>query len=155
MSRRSVLAKNTAILMASFIISRVLGLAREAVIGYQFGTNPDYGAYLAAFRVPDLLFNVIGAGAIGSAFIPVFAGLIARDEDSEAWQTASAIMNIMTVLLIIFAVAATFFRSTITSLIVAGFSPEEQTLTSNLVSIMLLSPVLFAVSGLVTAILQS
>ncbi len=155
MSRRSVLAKNTAILMASFVISRVLGLAREAVIGYQFGTNPDYGAYLAAFRVPDLLFNVIGAGAIGSAFIPVFASLIARDEDSEAWQTASAIMNIMTVLLIIFAVVAAFFRSNVTSLIVSGFSPEEQALTSNLVSIMLLSPVLFAVSGLVTAILQS
>ncbi len=155
MSRRSVLAKNTAILMASFIISRVLGLAREAVIGYQFGTNPDYGAYLAAFRVPDLLFNVIGAGAIGSAFIPVFAGLIARDEDSEAWQTASAIMNIMTVLLIIFALVAAFFRSNVTSMIVSGFSPEEQALTSNLVSIMLLSPVLFAVSGLVTAILQS
>ncbi|MFN8475193.1 MAG: murein biosynthesis integral membrane protein MurJ [Anaerolineae bacterium] len=155
MSRRSALAKNTAILMASFIISRVLGLGREAVIGYQFGTNPDYGAYLAAFRVPDLLFNVIGAGAIGSAFIPVFAGLIARDEDSDAWKTASAIMNIMTVMLVALAIAAAFFSSGITNLIVSGFSPEEQALTSNLVSIMLLSPVLFAVSGLVTAILQS
>ncbi len=155
-ARQGSLARATLILMASFIASRLLGLVRESVLAYQFGTNPDYGAYLAAFRVPDFLFNVIGAGAIGSAFIPVFAAALARREQDDAWRLASAIMNLLTVFLILGAVVTAIFAPQITTqLIVPEYPPEEQALTAALVRVMLVSPVLFGVSGLIMAILNS
>lgn len=143
-------------MMGAFVVSRVLGLAREAVLAFQFGTNPDLGAYQAAFRIPDFLFNVIGAGAIGSAFIPVFAGLTAKGEEDTAWRLASAIMNLLTLVLLATALIAAWFAPEITSTLLApGFSVEEQALTAELARIMLLSPILFGVSGLLTAILNS
>ena len=66
------------LVMALFFVSRVTGLVREMVIGARFGTSADLDAYLAAFRVPDLLFQLVAGGALGSAFIPVFAGCLTR-----------------------------------------------------------------------------
>src|SRR5438046_252959 len=67
------MATNTAIVGGAFIVSRVLGLVREAVIAGQFGTSAQYDTYLRAFSIPDTLFLIIIGGAVGSAFIPVFA----------------------------------------------------------------------------------
>jgi putative peptidoglycan lipid II flippase len=143
-------------MMGAFIVSRLLGLVREIVLAQQFGTNAEFGAYQAAFRVPDFLFNVIGAGAIGSAFIPVFAGYLARDDEEDAWRFASAIMNLLTVAMLVGAATAAVLAPQITrTLIVPGFAEAEQALTAELVRVMLLSPILFAVSGLLTAILNS
>ena len=59
--------------MVLFVLSRVTGLLREVIIGNQFGTSAELDAYLAAFRVPDILFQLVAGGALGSAFIPTFA----------------------------------------------------------------------------------
>src|SRR5207248_4280875 len=82
------LALNTAIVGGAFVLSRVLGLVREAVIAGRFGTSPQYDAYVVAFRVPDTLFLLIVGGAVGSAFIPVFTGLMSEKREREAWQLA-------------------------------------------------------------------
>ena len=66
-------AKAALIVMFFFVISRVLGLARVAIIGARFGTSAEYDAYLAAFSLPDLLFQLVAGGALGSAFIPTFS----------------------------------------------------------------------------------
>ena len=92
------LALNTAIVGGAFVLSRVLGLVREAVIAVRFGTSPQYDAYLVAFGVPDTLFLLIIGGAVGSAFIPVFTGLMGKGRDREAWQLASTLINASVVL---------------------------------------------------------
>ena len=75
------------IVMLFFVLSRVTGLAREIIVGARFGTSAEYDAYLAAFRVPDLLFQLVAGGALGSAFIPVFSQRwVARDSaGSKLW----------------------------------------------------------------------
>ncbi|HKG27726.1 MAG TPA: hypothetical protein VKB01_01220, partial [Thermomicrobiales bacterium] len=78
--RRVSLAKSAGIVAGSFVISRILGLVREIVLARQFGTSEAFSAYVSAFRIPDLLFLVVMAGAFGSAFIPVFSGFLGDGE---------------------------------------------------------------------------
>src|SRR5512132_845285 len=91
--RRS-LALGAIILMAGFVGSRLLGLVRTMVISNQFGASHDYEAYLAAIRLSDTLFQVLAGGAVASAFIPVFAGYLAKKDLDEAWRTASSLLPI-------------------------------------------------------------
>jgi len=142
--------------MVAFVISRVLGLGREMIIGNQFGTSRELDAYLAAFRIPDLIFQLIAGGALGSAFIPTFSGYLAHGEERQAWRLASSIMNLVFLLLsLCAAVAVVFAPQLVARVVVPGFSPEDQALTVRLMRIMLVSPIIFGVSGVVMGILNS
>ena len=66
------------LVMALFFLSRVAGLAREMIISARFGTSADLDAYLAAFRVPDLLFQLIAGGALGLRSFPCVRGCARR-----------------------------------------------------------------------------
>jgi len=72
------IARAAGTVMAAFVASHALGLARDMILARQFGTGPELGAYLAAFRVPDLIFYLVAGGALGSAFIPTFASYLAQ-----------------------------------------------------------------------------
>jgi putative peptidoglycan lipid II flippase len=144
------------VVMAFFIISRFTGLAREIIIGARFGTSAEYDAYLAAFRVPDLLFQLVAGGALGSAFIPVFAGYWIKGERPGAWLLFSRVLNLVTLLLIVLATAAILFaQPLVASVIAPGFAPEQQALTAQLMRIMLTGTVVFGASGLVMAALNA
>jgi putative peptidoglycan lipid II flippase len=140
--------------MALFIASRALGLVREVVIARQFGTGAALDAYLAAFRVPDFLFYVTAGGALGSAFIPTFAGYLARGELSAAWRLASAIINWVLIVLTGLALLALLIAPQIVALI-TEFPAEQQALTATLMRWLLISTVAFGVSGVVMGILQA
>ena len=88
------------LVMLFFVFSRATGLLREMIIGAQFGTSAELDAYLAAFRVPDLLFQLVAGGALGSAFIPTFSASWNRGKESDAWLLFSRILNLMTLLLL-------------------------------------------------------
>ena len=122
--------------MALFFLSRITGLAREMVIGARFGTSAELDAYLAAFRVPDLLFQLMAGGALGSAFIPVFAGLLAHRELNSAWRLFSAVINLVLILMTALALVAALIAPFLVSTILApGFSPAQQALTVSLMQI--------------------
>src|SRR5262245_58446851 len=89
---RSLVA-STGIVAGAFVASRLLGLIREVILARQFGTSQEFSAYVSAFRIPDLLFLVIMAGSFGSAFIPIFSGLLGNGEDAAAWRLASTVLN--------------------------------------------------------------
>ena len=140
--RRVSLAKSAGIVAGSFVISRILGLAREIVLARQFGTSESFSAYVSAFRIPDLLFLVVMAGAFGSAFIPVFSGLLGDGEDEAAWKLASVVFNISGVLVIAAAAAAWVFAPELVHYLVApDASATAQQITVNCMRILLLSPV--------------
>ena len=141
---------------AGMFLSRIAGLVRQRVFAHYLGSSLAAAAFQAAFRIPDFLFNVIGAGAIGSAFIPVFVEATAQGDESEAWRLASGIMNLLTLVLLVTASAAAIAAPQLTrTLLAPGYTPAEQALTAELARVMLLSPILFGVSGLLTAILNS
>ncbi len=142
--------------MAFFVVSRVMGLLREIVIARQFGTSAQLDAYLAAFRIPDLLFALMAGGALGSALIPVLADYLERDDERGAWRLASAVINWVVLVLgaagVLAAVGAPVLVRTV---IAPGFMPAQQELTAGLMRWMLISTVVFGVSGVVMGILNA
>ena len=154
--RAGELARAAGVVMVAFVASRALGLAREMIISSQFGTSWELDAYLAAFRVPDLIFQIIARGALGSAFIPVFTEYLARGKKEEAWRLASAIFNIVFIAVTVASLLAAIFAPQLVARVVApGFGPREQALTTSLMRLMLLSSVVFGVSGIAMGILNS
>ena len=64
-------------------------------------------AFNAANRVAETLFNLVAGGALASAFIPTFSGLLALKETKKAWQLASTIANLV-ILVLLFLTALTY-----------------------------------------------
>ena len=144
------------VVMGAFVFSRVLGLAREIIVSNYFGTSADLGAYLAAFRIPDILFQVVAGGALASAFIPTFSTLLAHDDEAGGWKLASAIINWLLIVLTSLALLGILFAPQLVKHVVApGFAPEQQRLTAELMRYMLISTVIFGLSGVVMGILNS
>ncbi len=143
------------IVMIFFVLSRVTGLAREIIIGAQFGTSADLDAYLAAFRLPDMLFQLAAGGALGSAFIPTFSSYLVKGDRPGAWLLFSRVLNLITLILIALAIVGAFFAEPLVSRVIApGFPPEQQALTASLMRWMLLSTVIFGASGLIMGALN-
>lgn len=149
------LAQASLIIMLAYILSRVLGLVRELVISYQFGTSRDLDAYQAAFRIPDLIFQIVAAGAMGAAFIPVFSAYLTRDDEDGAWRMTSTVLNVTFIVMTGTAVLAAVFANQLVPLIAPGFDAEARVLTVTLMRIMLIQAVIAGISGLVTATLHS
>ncbi len=149
-------ARAALIVMFFFVLSRATGLAREIIIGAQFGTSSALDAYLAAFRVPDLLFQLVAGGALGSAFIPTFAAAWNQAQPTAAWLLFSRVLNLVTLVLIGMAgLAALFALPLVQGVIAPGFSLEQQLLTANLMRWMLLSTIVFGASGLMMGALNA
>lgn len=150
------LARAATTVSLAFVASRALGFLREVVIGQQFGTSPEYDAYLSAFRIPDILFQLIAGGALASAFIPTFSAYMARDDKAGAQRLAADVINLILVALSLLALVMALAAPWLVSVIVApGFSPAQQILTANLMRLMLISTVVFGVSGIVMGILNA
>jgi putative peptidoglycan lipid II flippase len=139
---RASLARSAGIVAGAFVVSRMLGLVREVVLARQFGTSEALGAYISAFRIPDLLFLVIMAGAFGSAFIPVFSGLLGEGEEQQAWKLASVVLNLSTLAALVTSGLAWLAAPELVRLVVApDASPEIQQLTVECMRLLLLSPI--------------
>ncbi len=142
--------------MTTFIASRLLGLLRDVVISAHFGTSDALDAYYAASRLNDIIFNLIAGGALASAFIPTFAGYLARDDDQGSWQLASSIVNIIVLVLSTVSLAAAIFAfPLVRGLLGLGFNAEKQELTASLLRLLLIAPTIFGISGIAMGILNA
>lgn len=147
MGRRAV-AGRSAVLSASivglaFVLSRVIGLVREILLAHRFGPGDELDAYVAAFRIPDLLFLGIMSVAFGAAFIPVFGGFLAREETDKAWRLASSIIMVSTLTTIVLCVVVFIFATPLMRHVVAPGLPElvlPDAVTT--MRLLLLSPIL-------------
>jgi putative peptidoglycan lipid II flippase len=149
------LAGAAGIVMAGFVASRLLGLARNAVLASYFGASEQYEAYVAAIAVPDTVFQVLAGGVMGAAFIPVFARCLEEDDRARAWRLASAAINVAALSTGAIALLLFVFARPVMAAFVSGRDAEFQDLATGLVRIMLLSPVVFAISGFATSVLNS
>ena len=144
------------LVMIAFALSRALGLVRQVVFSHYFGTGPEMDAYVAAMRIPDMLFLVVAGGALGSAFIPVFTARLTHKEQAKAWSLASAIINLLLLIIIPLTLAAMLTAPWLVQHFIApALSPAIQTRTVFLMRVMLLSPAIFGVSGVVMGILNA
>jgi putative peptidoglycan lipid II flippase len=150
-----VLAQASLILTAAALASRALGWLRLLVIGSQFGAGRELDAYFAAFRIPDAIFQLVVAGALSAALIPVFQSYRAKADEDEAWRLASSVINLVLIALSAFSLLMAIFAPWIVPLITPGFDAPTTELTVRMTRIMLLSPVFIGMGAVVSGILNS
>lgn len=153
-------ARSRTIISAAFLLafaalaSRILGLLRDRILAGKFGAGDELDIYFAAFRVPDLLYNIVIAGAISSAFVPIFISLYSKNKN-EAWRAANNFLNIAVISLLalgfLLVLAAPFFIP----YIVPGFDEEKIAATTLAARIMFLSPLFLGISAILGGILHS
>lgn len=152
------IARAAGIVMAAFVLSNLIGLVRGILIMRGFGTGAEMEAYNTANRLAETLFNLVAGGALASAFVPTFTGLLARKETITAWKLASSIANLVLILLIIVcALSAVFAPQIVRYLLAPGFvdEPAKFNLTVQLLQIILPSVIIFGLSGLMMGILNA
>ncbi len=148
-------ARAAGVVAAAMIASRILGYLRDVFIYAQFGQNRITDAYQAAFSIPDFIYMVLVGGALSASFIPIFSSYIAKGEEDEAWETASIVLNVVCVGMLVLLSAAFIFAPQIVTVLVPGFDAEAKVLTVYLTRIMLLQVVFLGLAGIIAGILQS
>lgn len=134
--------------------SRILGLIRDRILASTFGAGDELDIYFAAFRIPDLIYNIVIAGAVSSAFIPVFISVYTKDKE-EAWKLASNFLNVSIFLLLIITVLLALFAPLIVPFLAPGFSGEKMDAAITSTRIMFLSPIFLGLSAILSGILHS
>lgn len=144
--------------MFAIVLGQIAGLVRGILVAQVFGASPELDAFFAANRVSETLFLLVAGGALGSAFIPTFTGLLAKDEKDTAWKLASSIANAVTLTLSLLAALLAFFAPQVVRYALApglAADPELFSLTVSLLRIQLISAVLFGLGGLIVGILNA
>jgi len=154
-STAQVLVTASLVLTVAALASRLLGWIRLLVIGSQFGASRELDAYFAAFRIPDAIFQLVVAGALSAALIPVFASYRARGQEAEAWRLASSVINLVMIALSVLSLVMAILAPLFVPIVAPGFDEETTELTVRLTRIMLISPVLIGMGAVVTGILNS
>jgi putative peptidoglycan lipid II flippase len=153
-TRQTSILSGAMILMATVAASKILGLIRDRLLVHSF--NPDQVAvFLAAFRIPDLMFQLLIFGAVSVAFIPVFTDHLEHKGKKEAFFFASDILNIVLVIFFFISLLVIFFARPLTFLVVPGFTPEQKILTANLTQIIMLGQILLVVGSFFAGICQA
>ncbi len=145
------------ILMMAIFASRILGLFRDRLLAGTFfisGLEWQLDVYFAAFRIPDMLFQILILGALSAAFIPVFSQLLSKNEE-KAWEVASTVINAGSLLFAAAAVIIFIWTPDFCQRIAPNFSFKELSLMVSLTRVMLLAQIFFIVSNILTGILQS
>jgi len=145
------------VIMATIIFSQLLGLVRQRLLVSIFGPSNTLGVYFASTKLPDFLFQLIIAGALSSAFIPVFSDFLKEGKDAEGHKMASVFISISVFIFLIlsgvlFILAPTFLKVLNPG---KGFSPQDMDLMVSLMRIILFGQLLFVVGIFFQALLQS
>ena len=149
------LAGAAGIMMASLLMSRILGLVREAVISGKLGQGAESDIYMAAFLLPDTLFFLIAGGALSSAFIPVFTELVARGDDDGASALFSTVATVMFAVVSAFIVAGFVFAEPMVRLLAYGYEPGLVRRIVPLTRIVLPAQLCFFIGGLLMGAQQA
>jgi len=145
------------ILGAASLASRVAGLLRERALTTTFGAGDTFDAFVAAFRLPDLVFNLVVIGALSAAFIPLFTDKLVKQNRGreEAFSFTLALLNMLLCIMAVICFLYAALAPWLIPLITPGFSGEKLELTIRLSRIMALQPLILSVSFIFSGVLNS
>lgn len=145
------------VLMLAVFFSRILGLLRDRFLAGTFfspETAWQLDVYFAAFRLPDMIFQLLVVGALSAAFIPVFSKFLLKDK-KQAWKLASTIITLGFSLFLILGLLLVIFAAPLSQIIAPTFSVKELDLMVKLTRLLIIAQGSFLVSNFFTGILQS
>src|SRR5689334_25233292 len=147
------IARAAGLVTFGFVISSVLGIVRDVIIAARF---PIVDTYVAASRPPETVFAVVAGGALVSAFIPTFVSYLTKHDEAEAWRMTSAVLNLIAIIVFALCALIAIFATPIVHYILArGFDDARVIETVALLRIMIITPVIFSISGLVMGMLNA
>ena len=148
----SVLSAAT-LIMLMVVASRILGLVRQRVLAHYFIPD-ELSLFFAAFRLPDLIFEVLVFGTFSSAFIPVFTKAIKKG-NSDAWKIAGTVTNISLLIFGTFALLAGIFADNLYAVFAPGFGPAERAEIVKIARVLFAAQGFFVISYVLTGVLES
>lgn len=155
-SRKQTTVSSAAIVLAVMVLmSRVLGLVRDRLLSAYF-IPEELGVYFAAFRIPNVIFELLVMGALTSAFIPVYTKYIAQNRGQDAERLARVLINLSLLILALVAVPLFVGAPYISHVLAPGFNDAEIAQMSAYTRFILLFQVApLLVGNVFTGILQS
>jgi putative peptidoglycan lipid II flippase len=136
MSENSRVVKAAGVVGTATLLSRVLGFVRDAVIAWFLGAGFSSDAFIAAFRIPNLMRRLFAEGSLSSAFIPVFTDYVVKQGQPEAFNLARSAFKLLAVILVIVTICGILLSPWIVRIIAPGFGAEKQELTITLTRLM-------------------
>jgi putative peptidoglycan lipid II flippase len=152
---KKIILSGAAMIGVASIVSRLLGVYRDRLLSTTFGAGSSLDAYLAAFRIPDSVFNLVVVGALSSAFIPLFTEYLLKRDKRAAFLLTNNLVNMLLVALLVIIGIIFFLAPVLVPLIGPGMDEATRHLTLVLTRIMLLSPFFFSISTLASGVLNS
>ncbi|MFH0852924.1 MAG: murein biosynthesis integral membrane protein MurJ [bacterium] len=147
------------LIAAASMISKILGFVRDRMLASQFGAGDVLDAYYTAFKLPDLIFNVLVLGALSSAFIPIFIEYWQKDNSPQgrevAWRITNSVMNGLMIVLGVLTIILIIFTPWIVPWLAPGFPADKLEMTTTLTRIMLLSILFFSISNVLSGLLNA
>jgi len=156
LNQQSKSITGAAILIASAaLISRIIGLLRDRIFAHYFGAGPVMDAYYAAFKIPDLIYNLLIVGALSAGFIPIFTKLLTSKNKNAAWRLTNNVLNIIALALIILVALGIIYMPHLMPYLAPGFNDSTMQLAINFARITFISTFLLSLSMVMGTILQS
>lgn len=152
--RQSSILSGASVLMVAVFASRFLGLIRDRLLVQNFDTS-QAAIFFAAFKLPDLLFQVLIFGSLSVAFIPVFTDYLHKKESEEAFKFASSILNLSLLVFGAVVIFSAIFVSPLNSLLVPGFSGDQKILTDRITQIILVAQMFLVIGTFFFGIAQT
>ncbi len=154
--KRIPLANVAVLLIAATFIGQLLGFLRTKLVNANFpltgGNSTD--AYFAAFTIPDFFFYIIAAGALGVAFIPILSDRLAKNDRKGMWEITSSLLNLLSIIMALIGVVIFIFAEPIIRHLY-GMTGERLDTTVFILRCLALNPMLFTISGILTAVQQT
>ena len=117
--------RSAGIVSIAVMASRLLGLVREKVIAYYFAAGVGGDAFYAAFRIPNLMRDLFGEGALSKAFVTTFTATELEEGEAAAWRLASHVFSATFLLLTLITIIGIFAAPAIVDLIFTGKGFQE------------------------------
>ncbi|MDD5147618.1 MAG: murein biosynthesis integral membrane protein MurJ [Candidatus Daviesbacteria bacterium] len=154
-SRQTSILSAASIIMTTMVLSKVLGLIRDRLLAHVF-LPEKIDIFWAAFRLPDLIFQIIILGALSVAFIPVFTEHLENKGKEDAFEMARAILNVSLVIFIFTTILIYFFaQPIIANFIAPGFTASRQIQVVQLTRVILFGQVILVLGSFFIGISQS
>jgi putative peptidoglycan lipid II flippase len=135
--------------------SRVTGLLRAMVYARVFGLNPEFGVFVQAFRIPDLVYFLMAGGALRTGFVPVFAEYLAHGKQTAAWRTFSVLLWVLLLFAAVLVGAGMVFAPQLAQLVAPGFGPAETAACARMMRVLFPAELFFVVGGLLQGTLNA
>lgn len=124
-SAHARIVRSAGVVSAAVLLSRITGLVRETVFAGLFGSGLAYDAFVAAFRIPNLLRDLLAEGSLSSAFVTTFSQTLSARGKSAAYELSNQVTTLLTPLLALVCLIGVIFAPELVGVLFPGYAEIE------------------------------